>query len=383
MSLPLTGGCWELLQVNSAAVVVGHGLDLDPAGRIVQYAQIASPNPAPGQSPTIVISAAGRTSTEAEKNLLLRFSRMPLISHANSFILGNKLVSQDISTVTDYLIRNRDVRKRTVLLVAANATPGEVMTTTVPVVPYSGLTWELMLSNQESYLGNYVPITLNDFLAKLAQPGIEPAVPMLIVIPAQTHGGEKTTQDSANKAAKNKAILQGMAVFKGNRMVGALNETESRGYRWMNSSHPSGGLLLIPYPLDSSRQITLEVRIFKHKTRPRLTDGKLCMEVDIEAELVFYEEQGEGQLLEPAMIGKIESLANEQITREISACISQSQKLRSDVLGWGLAVSRYQPDVWDSLEEDWPDIFPGLDYRLKVKSKITQSYLTNRNFQFN
>ncbi len=369
--LIFTSGCWELREINDTAVTTGFGVDLNAQEGISFSVQLAQPT-APGESGTdnsqsLVFIGSGTTITEAARKTLLFLPHMPLWSHSNSIILGEKMARNDLSVLIDFLSRNRNVRPEIIMLVALQTTPEEILKIPLPLRRFSGKNFGNLLKIQETQLGIYVPITMSEFISKLAIPGIEPAVPQVAVV---------------QEGKKEKLILQGMAVFKGPQMVGSLNETESRGYRWLNSTINHGGIVVINSPINKEDSITLEISQFQHKTRPQLNQGKLKMNIEVETNLTFYEQDGTGELLNLEMSKLMEELARQEIEKEISACIIKSQSLQSDILGWGRTVNRYQPEEWQRLGSEWPSIFPGVESEIRVKTKITRANLSIKSFEF-
>jgi Ger(x)C family germination protein len=366
-----TSGCWELREINETAVVTGIGVDLNDNEQIAFSVQVAEPSVS-GESGTddsqsIVFTSSGSTVSEAARKNLLYMPHLPLWSHATTIILGDKLVQDDLSVLIDTLSRNYNLRPEITILVASHTSPDQVLNVPLPLRRFSGKNFGNLLKIQEMQLGIYVPIAMNEFISKLAIPGIEPAVPLVAIKP---------------EGQKEQLILQGMAVFKGPQMVGSLNEVESRGYRWLNSTINRGGILLISSPLNKEDNITLEISHFKHKTRPHLNMGKLKMVIEVEADLIFYEQNGTNELLDLESTKLVEELARQQIEKEISSCITKSQSLQSDILGWGRTVNRYQPNEWKRLGSEWPRIFPGMESEIKVKTRVTRTTLSIKSFQF-
>ncbi len=191
--------------------------------------------------------------------------------------------------------------------------------------------------------------------------------------------GDKNVNPTDNK---KRVALHGTAVFKGDKMIGSLDKTESRGYRWLNSNSKTGGLVLLRSPLNQQEYVALEVIRFRSKTRPELSGGSLKMRLDINARLTFYEQTDRSELLTPAMIKNLETAANYEIAQQIKSCIKKSQNLNSDILGWGLKLQEYLPDEWKRLNSDWYELYPLIEADVRVKTSITRTYLTGKSFQF-
>ena len=219
---------------------------------------------------------------------------------------------------------------------------------------------------QESSLGIYVPVSIAEFFFKLATPGVDPVLPVLTVASID---GEQDLK------------LQGTAVFKDRRLVGYLNEKESRGYRWLNPGKNMGGLLGVEMPEGKGR-VVFEVINFKTKQTPRLQDGLLVMDIEIQAEVNFFEQTGTAKLVGIEQKESLEIAAARQIKQEVQACITKSQELTSDVLGWGRTLYRHYPAEWEELQDHWQELYPETKANIRVNCRVDRTYMGTRSFEF-
>jgi Ger(x)C family germination protein len=291
----------------------------------------------------------------------------PLWSHSDLILLGENLAQKDVALFTDFFARNRFVRKNIPLLITRGVSPADTLEVKTPLEPHSAHAITGMLKIQEKQLGLYVPVNMSDFLEKMATPGIEAVLPQITI--------EKQGEKSLLK-------LEGTAVFKDRKMVGSMDEMESRGYRWMQARMIEGGLIIIPSPLDKTKLITLELTRSKATIKPEIQNNTIKMKITIKAEGNFYEQNSEGDILTLENVPKMEALADEEIARQISLCITKAQSLASDILGWGKMVNSQDPALWKTLEKDWPQIFAGMEYDIKVKYELRRTYLTDKSFVF-
>jgi Ger(x)C family germination protein len=341
-------GCTKQ-ELNETAIPLGLGLDWQD-GQFTLSALIAQPRP-PGESgsgsmetgQSLVISANGKTITEAARNNMLSFPRYPLWAHSGLMLIGENLARRDTALFVDFFARNRYVRKNIPLVVARAATAAQVYAVQPPLEPYSANAIATMLRIQENQLGIYVPVKFSDFLEKMATPGVEPTAPQISI---------------ARQGEKQVLKLDGTAVFRGRKMVGMLGEKESRGYRWLQKGTIQGGFIVIPSPLDSSKQVVLELTRSMSKIRPEIKNKTITIKIDITAEGNYYEQNSAGNILTLKNIPKLEALANQQIAAEITSCINKAQSLQSDILGWGRLVEASDPSYWAQIKDDWPRLFP-------------------------
>ena len=214
-------GCGKI-EINDACIPLSLGGDYKDNQIIIstQLANPSSPEKSGGDTPQFkVITGSGETFTEAVRNTSLSLATVPLWSHTQLSIIGENLAKHDISHVVDFLARNRYARKNNLLVIAHNASPEEILNVKPIIEPYTAIAIKNILKVQETQLGIYTPIDTTELLQRLASPGIEAVVPMITI---------------AKNGNKDQILLDGMAVFKGTRMIGTLNEMESRGYHLMS-----------------------------------------------------------------------------------------------------------------------------------------------------
>lgn len=379
LGLLATSGCWDMREISASVIASGVGIDLAQGNKIAFTTQLiqstTSSESGSNKSQPVTVSAVDYSVAMAARRLMLSLSLVPEWAHVKTLLLGKQLASQDLSLCVDFMTRNRNIRPDANLLVCVGNTPEEVLKSQLPEGTNLGSGLKDMLPESESLLGYYVPITMEEFAYRLSTPGIEPAVPQIRLI--NNSSGLNSSSDG-----NPSPILQGMAVFKGNKMVGSLNEYESRGYRWLSSDSKQGGYFQIKAPAKANAVIGLEIINFSSKVKPQISGDNIKINIEVTANLGFYEEDGTGELLTPAMTKKLENAANLEIKRQIAACISRTQELESDIFGWGQDIRINQPKEWNRFYPNWSNIYPSVTSNIQVKTLISRSYLTTKSFKF-
>ena len=382
--LIFNAGCWDLREINDSAVPTSLGIDLGDNAKINFTTVLAEPTP-PGQSgsgqmKTIIPTSSDYSVALAARRVFLSLSRVPDWAHVQNMVLGQNIASNGLPLVMDFMTRNRNFSQDTTLFIAIESPPEKLLAQ----VSTTGSGLKQLILGNEFQLGAYTPTTSGDFTYALMTPGIEPAVPQIMLeeIPASNSGeanGDKNMKKADNKTKR--LVLSGTAVFKGHKMTGSLNETESLGYRWLNSHTKTGGFLVLKLPDKPEDYTALEVIRFKSKTSPQLNNDNVKIRIAIDAQLAFYEAVDGGEFLTPKMEKELEKMANQEITRQISSCIHKSQHLNSDIFGWGLMLQETQPDAWKRLKPEWNDVYPFIEFDIKVKTTISHTYLSKKSIQ--
>lgn len=368
--LTLLGAGCGTTEVNKSAIPLGFGVDLKN-NKIIFITQLANPTPpeqsSSGGPPFFVQSASGNTVAEAARRISLSNSQYPLWSQSSLMLWGENLARSDMSRFMDFAARNRYVRKNIPVVITHNATIEQILNTKPLATQYTAIAINDLLQVQQTELGIYTPITLMQTIDRFATPGIEPVVPMITL--------KKGSQGE-------QLLLQDMAVFKGTRMVGTLNEKESRGYRLMSPKMIQGGLFVIPSPAEPGKWVTLEMSRSLAKIKPEIEGADIKMKIEITGEGNFYEQGGSGQLLTPQMLNRLQAGASRELTSQISGCIAKAQELDSDIMGWGSMIHAAYPEVWKQIGPQWDQHFPSVKSEIRVKFDIRRSYLTDKSFEF-
>ncbi len=357
-------GC-NVRELDDAAIVAGIGIELEDQQLKVSL-QLAQPT-LPGSSSSgpgfKVASETGRSFTESLRKIMLSFPRSPILSQANLIILGEKLCSTDLALIADGSLRNPDIRKNADVVVVRAASPEDIFNTPVLMETLSASAIPKMIKNQEGLIGIYSSVTFGEFLGKLSAPGVEAVAPQVTIF--NTING-KTIK------------LEGTAVFKGRKMVGYLNARESRGLRFLTPGRMAGGIINIPAPFNSPGTVAVELSRSQSKIKPELVDGKIVMQIECIGEGNYYEQTSPADILTLENIPILENLVEQSIKADIMACISQAQKLDSDILGWGTMINGKDPDLWKQVENNWDKIFSGVNAQITVKFNIRRAYLTDK-----
>lgn len=366
-SLIITG-C-QSREVEQTAIAVGTAADWSEDSFVVtvQLAQAVTQEQSSTQeSPeSIVLSERGQTLSESARRLNLLLPRLPLWFHASTLLLGEDLAKRGITDIVDFLYRSINTRNNTLLVMTRGATAAEVLQVQTPLEPHSAAAIRRILETQENQTGIYVPITVDEFLYRIATPGIDPVLPQVRII---IQGGQKLLK------------IDGMAVFRGTEWAGELNETESRGFRFLSPKQIRGGLIIIPAPGDETRFVTIELISSQAKAKPILEEGQLRMLVEIKADGNFYDQTSPLPLVNLETFNILEEMTAHQMEKEIYQAVRKAQEYKADIFGWGRLVQINDPALWSQVEKDWPEVFSQIAVDVKVDFELRRTYLTDRSF---
>ncbi len=367
VSLLSAPGCWGRVEFPQAVVVGGSGMDMEADGSIITSFQLILP---PGKEEKLsftVVSSSAPTVSAGRRRLDLESPRYKIIDHIAAFVVGEAM-AKDLVKMVDLMLRSPHLRENTDIFVARGSDARQVLETVPVIEKSSAQALKSMIRSQDPTTGVYAEVRIIEVLSKLAAPGIEPVIPGVEIIPDTS--GKKTLR------------LAGTAVFKKGCLAGWLNTRESRGYRWLRPRQVRGGTLTVTCPLDGE-PVSLEILRASSDITPYLENGRLKFTIKVKDDAAFYEQKCNHDLFAATMVSQLEREAERQMRADILAAVNKAQALGSDIFGLGLALSRKQPDVWQSLENDWETVFPAVPVAVEVDLKIRRSGLLTRVLHLN
>jgi spore germination protein KC len=378
-------GCWNRREIETLGFILAAGLDQAVLKDQVQLTvQIAKPaaiietkNPANERS-FWVVGSSGRTVLEATQKLVSQSPRTPFWNHNRFIIFGEKLARQGISEYLDFLEREGAIRHRSYIILVKAGQAKDLLQAEFELekLPMKGLQGILLATHKG--LSNIVLITLNDFTQMMATEGMEPvatAAELTSRPPKLGIQGRLKREEIAVSAR-----LSGAAAFKDDKLVGWLNDSETRGLQWI-SGKISSSVIVIKHPRKESKLIGLKILRASKQITPEILNGRPVIKVKIIAEAdVGDVEEFANFLTEPKLWTSLERRMATVIQNEARAALKVAQtQFHSDIFGFGAAIYRNFPRDWRRFEHNWAQEFSRLDVSIKVKAKIRRTGQIFRN----
>ena len=387
ISLLLTG-CWDYKEVDRLATVIAIGLDRIPGTKIILLTvQIASPQGKGGSKQTggqgggkayTVMNSEGKSLSEAIRNLGAQSTRRILLSHCKLVVLGKDLAETGIGEILDDLKRARESR-RTNWIFTTDKTAKEIVEKDIALeqVPARGL--DLILQNFET-AGRVLPMNCNEFFARLngeSQVSFTPLAQLDDIDKQVTSQLEKAVGRPLDSEEKPKTLTIGKtAVFKNLRMVGVLNEDDTRAHRWIVDSPKGSSITLIYAPQAQTNgdkgEIPLDIMDGKTTITPQISEDGITMNIVMRVKASLHETGTTGvNVLDSKVVAQLELQAAETMKLQLEHTINTVQKeLKSDCVDFAENIHNYYPVEWKQIKDNWDDIFPTVDYQISCEVEI-------------
>lgn len=359
-------GCRKSKQeLNELGVVLNSGFDLSSDGKYIFTAQILNTqgdtaatsknNTNETSSDVVVFSALGDTPYSAANNLGESYGKPLFFGHSRYIVLGENLASSGLSLFIDSLLRIRTTRPDTLLLVTKGMAADIVKASTSNErIPSN----EIENIHKFQNVKGYSPMVSGlEFANSLSN---KTSAPILGTIALKNKYGTDNTFD-----------VSGTAVFKGDKLIGFMNDTETRGVQWVRG-RVQGGIILgyfSPNKLISFFQLQS-----KSKITPILKGNSISIQIDIKSEGNVVEMSAP---LNPMKNHKImyelnASLSN-AIKNEILAALNTAQKkYKLDIFNFGNTIEQKYPDFWNKNKKNWSSIFPNIKIDVNVTSNVNR-----------
>ncbi|RKJ45764.1 Ger(x)C family spore germination protein, partial [Butyricicoccus sp. 1XD8-22] len=162
--------------------------------------------------------------------------------------------------------------------------------------------------------------------------------------------------------------FDGMAAFKENKLVGWLNEDESKGLNY-TQGNVQNTIIVID---QSDGQVGIELINSTAEIIPHVHgSGPPSIEVKIEGEANIAEANTDLDLMTDHIFSELEEKTNEDIREKITQGVEKSQKrYKSDIFGFGEQIHKKAPDKWNEIKMNWKEMYPDIKVDINVNIKI-------------
>lgn len=377
----LSTGCWNRRELNELAIAVGLAIDKSKEGYRISV-QVVEPNEIAGKkgsvvTPVTMYQATGRSIFEAARRMTTVSPRKIYFSHLRMLVISEAVARDGIRNVLDFLSRDHEFRTDYFIAVAkqTNADDTLKILTAIERIPAFKL-YSTLESSEKSWAPT-TTVTLDELLSTLATPGRQAVLTGL-----QVKGDQKVGETRGNvNMVKSGAQLQysGIAVFKADKLVGWLNEEDSKAYTYINNTLKStSGIVNCP---NNEGIITGEI-IRSHTTvKGKLIDDIPHIDIHVRSELNVAEVQCSLDLTKSETISEIEAAADAKVNAFIERTIKTVQnKYKVDIFGFGEVIRRADPKAWRKLKDHWDETFQQAEIHVRSENKIRRLGTVNNSF---
>lgn len=359
--------CWNARELKDLPIVVGMGIDKAPsADHVLLTAQIIKPQELKGNSQSgssgssnayVNIKNSGETVFRAIREFTHETSGRLYISHNQAIIIGRDIAYDGVQKYLDFFMRASETRPTTLILIS-DTTASDILDvqpelTRMPAINISKISKAQALQSQSK------EIMMQEFVNCLLSKTTSAIAPLIHV---SENNGKKSLR------------IEGMVIFKEDKLVGQLNEIETRGMLWVTGDVKSG-VIDIPY---EDGKVSLEIKNATSKITPIIKNNQVSIQIKIKEEGTLVAQTTKKNLATLSAFENLKKRQNKAIEEEILASFKKAQELNTDYFGLGEEVHKKYKKEWKDIESDWDDIFSSIDVDIQVESNIQATGLITK-----
>lgn len=378
LGLLLLTGCWDKRELNELGIVGAYGIDFDQnTGDVIVTTQIIRPSAMKkdnsGTKTTVeYVTTNGKTIFEAVRNAAKQFDRRAYYAQSKVLVISERMAKEKMNNVVDFLTRSPQPRNTAWIIIAKRASINEILTAKKGVediqANYLSNVIKESTANSEAVKTNVLEI-----IKKLSGNGIHAVAGVMEVIKENSR-----FDDGKGEPATTGVKYSGAAVFKRDKLIGYLDEKETRGFNWIMGKVKSG-IINVPSPDNKDKYIAIEIKRMKCSIKPEISGGKISFDIQVKAKGTLVEEQSLTDISKLPMLEKIVSAQEDVIETEIKRAIQKvKEDLRSDVFGFGQIINQKYPQEWKRIKNEWDKIFPTVDCTVEVIANIRRTGLLQK-----
>ncbi len=365
--------CWSRRELNELAIVVGLGIDkvddrYQVSIQLVNPTEISARLGGAGQSPIVLITEKGETIQETLHRALVEAPRRYFFSHLQILVLGEELARNGIRDVLDFFWRDHEFRFDYYLLVAKNNKAENILKVLTPLEKLPSQKLFSSLEASERYWGATGDITLDELVIRMLGEGKGAGLTGIELLGDPTVGGSRENIEVAEP--KTKLKYSQIAIFKEDRLVGWLNETETIGTKYI-LDELKNTIYVLPCPKNKGH-IAIEVIRSNTKVEGKIENGKPTIHVYVKSEQNLGETQCEDlDLTLPETLFDLEKMMKKKLGQALHIAVDAAQKkYKVDFLGFGDAIHRADPKYWEEHRKNWEHEFAQVPVHLHLDLKI-------------
>ncbi|ANS74463.1 spore gernimation protein GerC [Paenibacillus yonginensis] len=370
LTVIFTPGCWSRKELNEIAVVMALGIDKVEGGYALS-AQVLNSGETDakrggnmGSLPVITYHSVGVTIPEALQRMHSQAPRALYLSHLRVLIFGENVARQGLGNALDFIARNYQFRTDFFLLVAKAGNASEILDVVTPFeyIPASSLYSSIVVSHDR--WASTGKVTLQEYITAMKLSGSDP---ILSGVELSGKPNEGKSTDNVKKITPDTLIKHtGLGVFRGDRLVGWLDEGPSKATNYiLNEVDHTGGVIEFPEGI-----IGFQINQASSDLQVHLNaEGKPEFNVHLKVEADLSTVQFPMNLNQPSKIIQIEKRIEEKYNTLISKAIKKVQvDYGADIFGFGEALHRKYPKKWKEYRGNWDDSFK--DVKVSVDTKV-------------
>ncbi|MEF3313478.1 Ger(x)C family spore germination protein [Paenibacillus sp. GYB004] len=358
----LTSGCWDRREIEERTSVVAIAIDKPKEHPDMVLLTVQIPIPiriagsstggggADGKHSVEVMSAMGRTVVDAFENLQKRLNQELFYGHTRVIAIGEEVARSGLSQILDPFRRDPQIRRLLWPIVVKGE--GRELLAAKPTLEQIPTVFIMTMIENGTRNGRIPEVNLGTFFVDLSSASREPYMNYV-----EVNG--------------NDIKWSGVAIFRGDRMVGKLSERET--WRMMRiRERRDGGNIVFPFEGNPKQLATINTEFVNSKKKVTFNGDQVIVRIYVSIESNLLEKTFEIDLFNPETIKQLEQDATAYLEKYTAELVHKLQhQYQTDAFGIGSYIKAHHNKQWKNM--DWSKQYPEADIRVFYDVKLRNS----------
>lgn len=364
--LPLfMSGCWDYNELNNMAVITGMSIDKSDdkfeISVLIANSKKTESSSTDGEAQTIVYSGKGETISEALKQIDLLSPKKLYLSHLSVVVVADSIAKDGLNSITDFLLREPESVKRFYIILAKKGKAADSLKVLSPLesFPSQSLYQNIKISSETQAISLSVPYS--SFIEDMITVGKNAILPSLSTMGDIKKGSKSDSLANSTQDAKTK--MDTIGLFKDDKLVGYASSDGSRGISILKNSVTR---MAVASKCNGGKAVA---NINKLSTKVKVNKEKI--DIIINGNAYLKEINCNLDLSDEKAIDELENLFEKRIKKLAKLGISESQKYKTDIFGYGNLIYKGNPKYFNQIKDSWDEyIYPNITPKIKVNIKL-------------
>lgn len=357
----LTTSCWNYVGLNELTVVAGTAIDKKGDTYILTFEIYDLQNTSDTEPiKSKLIESTGKTIFEAVRNAKKKVSNKLYFSNSKVLIVSKQIASEDgLNTVINWFQRDSELRETLLVAISEEEKASTILESEISTSPIRSSEIELLLSKDQNVTLSTETKYLYQAYNSIKLDAVYLTLPLIHL-----------TNNYNSKIVE----LNGISLFKKDKLVGTLNPEETK-YYLLATGKAKGGIITITTDINGKDElISLEVRSNSSSISTEINDSNFKANIEIELEVTIGEVEDQESRFTADEIQKLEKLSGKIIKSRINDVINIIQEnYGADIFGLGEYLYRNQNKQWEKYKDNWDSIFENIKFDININTKITST----------
>lgn len=355
------GGCWNYRGINETTIISGIGIDKDEtSGHYRITYEIIDLTRDIKQTGVLskIVEAEGKTLFEAARNAKKRLINRLYFGNTQIIVVSQSIAREGLTPIIDWFLRDGECRETITVAVSMQQTAEEMFGAKGIDERVVAHEMKRIVDKDQRITGSTRNVELYKIFNTLHGESVSLCIPAFHIV---KNNGTPTAE------------VNGVAVFKKDKLIGFLTPLESNRYLYV-LDEIKAGVLTLSLTDKEPDNITLEISKNKTKNSYSYINGRVSFRTEIKTNVYLDEFSPEVGTIDEQKIKDIEDKAEKKLQSEITQLIKRMQtEYDSDIFGFGNMIYKNDPKLWNDIHSEWDELFKTMDVDVECEISIVNT----------